>query len=245
MERNVLYIVGIGPGKRDMRTIEADRILSSAEVIAGYSVYNDLVREDYPRAEFLTTPMRKERERCELALEAASQGKMTALICSGDAGVYGMAGLALEVGRNHFPEVEIKVIPGVTAALSGAALLGAPIGHDFAVISLSDALTPWELIEQRLRACAGAGMCIAIYNPESRTRKRYLAKACGILLELLPEDTVCGIAENIGREGEACRVLTLRELSEETVSMFATVFIGNRETADMAGKMVTPRGYHR
>ncbi|MBO5573889.1 MAG: precorrin-3B C(17)-methyltransferase [Clostridium sp.] len=245
MERNVLYIVGIGPGKGDMRTSEADRILSSAEVIAGYSVYNDLVWEDYPRAEFLTTPMRKERERCELALGAASQGKMTALICSGDAGVYGMAGLALEVGRTHFPEVEIKVIPGVTAALSGAALLGAPIGHDFAVISLSDALTPWELIEQRLRACAGAGMSIAIYNPESRTRKGYLAKACGILLELLPEDTVCGIAENIGREGEACRVLTLRELSEETVSMFATVFIGNRETADMAGKMVTPRGYRR
>ena len=216
MDQKILYVVGIGPGTRDMRTIQADRILSEAEVIAGYSVYNDLVREDYPQAEFLTTPMRKERERCILALEKAAEGRTCALICSGDPGVYGMAGLLLELRDKQFPDVQVKVIPGVTAALSGAALLGSPLGHDFAVISLSDALTPWETI-----------------------------RACGILLQALPENTICGIAENIGRDGEACRVMTLKELSGETVTMFSTVFIGSPETRGTGGCMVTPRGYEK
>ena len=245
MDQKILYVVGIGPGTRDMRTIQADRILSEAEVITGYSVYNDLVREDYPQAEFLTTPMRKERERCILALEKAAEGRTCALICSGDPGVYGMAGLLLELRDKQFPDVQVKVIPGVTAALSGAALLGSPLGHDFAVISLSDALTPWETIEQRLLACAGAGMAIALYNPESRTRAGYLKRACGILLQVLPENTICGIAENIGRDGEACRVMTLKELSGETVTMFSTVFIGSPETRGTGGCMVTPRGYEK
>ena len=245
MNEPIIYVVGIGPGNREMRTIQADTILRKAEVIAGYTVYADLVREDYPEAEFITTPMRRERERCELALMKAAEGKVTAMICSGDAGVYGMAGLVLQVREEMYPEVRVEIVPGVTAALSGAALLGAPIGHDFAVISLSDALTPWEQIEKRLLLCAEAGMAVCIYNPESRTRAGYLAKACGILLRVLPAETVCGIAENIGRTGESCRVMTLEQLAQENAGMFATVFIGSPSTEEIGGKMVTPRGYRK
>ena len=148
-----LYIVGLGPGARQKMTQEAIDVVEACEVIAGYKVYIDLLKPYYPDKEYLVNGMRQEVERCRLALETAAGGKKTALVCSGDAGVYGMAGITLELAT-EFPEVDVHVIPGVTAALSGAALLGAPLGHDFTVISLSDLLTPWELIERRLAAAA-------------------------------------------------------------------------------------------
>ena len=144
----------------------------------------------------------------------------------------------------EFPEVEIEVISGVTAAMSGAALLGAPLIHDFAVISLSDRLTPWDKIEKRLRAAADADLCIVLYNPSSRGRKEHLHRAAKILLESLPPYQVCGIADRIGREGQRTRVMTLEELTEAETDMFSTVFIGNSSTKRAGDKIVTPRGYH-
>ena len=192
--------------------------------------------------EFLTTPMRKEVDRCVLAFEEAKKGKTVAMICSGDAGVYGMSGLMLEIGVDY-PEVEVEVIPGVTAATGGAAVLGAPLIHDFALISLSDLLTPWEKIEKRLLLASEADFVICLYNPSSHKRKDYLQKACDLMLQHKAPETVCGLVQNIGREGETYRILTLQELRDTQVDMFTTVFVGNSMTKEINGKMVTPRGY--
>ena len=237
-----LYVVGIGPGSADDMTLRAMKALEKADVICGYGVYADLIRPLFPDKEYLVTPMRREAERCRLAIEAARGGRSCAVICSGDAGVYGMAGLILELCEGpDAPEVE--VIPGVTAALSGGALLGAPLGHDFAVISLSDLLTPWEAIERRLELAAEAGLCIAIYNPASTRRADYLRRACEILLRRLPPETVCGVARMIGREGEEAHTTTLGALADWPADMFTTVFVGNAQTRAIGGRMVTPRGY--
>ena len=237
-----LYVVGIGPGKRAGMTEEAVRALEESDVIVGYTVYVDLVKGYFPGKPVLTTPMRREVERVELALAEAAKGKTVAMVCSGDPGVYGMSGLAQELAE-RYPGVTVQTVPGVSAVLSGAAILGAPLMHDFAVISLSDLMTPWSVIEKRLRAAAQADFVICLYNPASHKRKDYLARACDILMETASPDTVCGIAQNIGREGENTRVLTLKTLRDTQVDMFSTVFIGNSQTRIVGDKMVTPRGY--
>ncbi len=237
-----LYVVGLGPGGADGMTVRAKNALENSDVIVGYTVYIDLVRADYPDKEFLSTPMRKEVDRVRLALETAAQGKTVALVCSGDAGVYGMSGLCEEL-LPQYPTVSLETVPGVSAVLSGAALLGAPLMHDFTVISLSDLLTPWEKIEKRLLAAAEADFVICLYNPSSHKRHDYLMRACDLVLRFASPETVCGIARNIGREGEQTQVLTLKELRNTEVDMFSTVFIGNSKTKIINGKMVTPRGY--
>lgn len=239
---STVYVVGIGPGAYEKMTVEAAEALRKSDVIIGYTVYVELVKEHFPDKEFMTTPMTKEVDRCVLAFEEAKQGRVVSMICSGDAGVYGMAGLMYEVGV-QYPEVELSIIPGVTAATGGAAVLGAPLIHDFCLISLSDLLTPWEKIEKRLLNAAEADFVICLYNPSSRKRHDYLAKACDLVLRFQGEDTVCGIVENIGREGEAWKVMSLKELRDTQVDMFTTVFIGNSQTKEIGGKMVTPRGY--
>ncbi len=153
-----------------------------------------------------------------------------------------MSGLMLEIGADY-PDISVEVIPGITAALSGGAVLGAPLTHDFAVISLSDRLTPWDKIEKRLQCAAEADFSICLYNPSSKGRPDYLQRACDILLRILPEDRLCGTVENIGREGETSKLYTLRELRDAKVNMFTTVFIGNSMTKEIGGRMVTPRGY--
>lgn len=238
----LLNVVGIGPGAWNKMTIEAAEALQCSDTIIGYTVYIDLVKEHLPGKEFLSTPMKKEVERCVMAFEEAEKGKTVSMVCSGDAGVYGMSGLMYEVGE-RYPNVKLRIIPGVTAALGGGAVLGAPLIHDFCLISLSDLLTPMEKIEKRLQAAAEADFCIVLYNPSSHKRKDYLQKACDILLQYRKPDTVCGIVENIGRDGETSRVLTLGELRNTDVNMFTTVFIGNSQTKNLNGKMVTPRGY--
>ena len=235
-------VVGIGPGKFSGMTFEADEAIKAADVIVGYKKYIELVVPHYPDKEFFDNGMRQETDRCREALRLASEGKDVAVVCSGDSSVYGMAGLVWELSV-EYENVEIAVIPGVTAALSGGAVLGAALGHDFAVISLSDLLTPWELIEKRLDACASADMCIALYNPSSHKRADYLQKACDILLRYKDPKTICGTVNNIGREGETAAVMTLAELRDTKVDMFTTVFIGNAATKIINGKMVTPRGY--
>ncbi|MDY3716583.1 MAG: precorrin-3B C(17)-methyltransferase [Blautia sp.] len=239
---NKIYVVGIGPGAYEKMTIEAAEALKNSDVIIGYTVYVDLVKNHFPGKEFLTTPMKKEVERCVMAFDEAMKGKVVSMICSGDAGVYGMAGLMYEVGINY-PEVELEIIPGVTAATGGAAVLGAPLIHDFCLISLSDLLTPWEKIETRLVDAARADFVICLYNPSSKKRHDYLMKACDLMMQYKGEETVCGIVGNIGRDGESMKVMTLSELRETPVDMFTTVFIGNSQTKNINGKMVTPRGY--
>lgn len=237
-----LYIVGTGAGNAGGMTLDARSAIMESDIVVGYTVYVDLLRGIFPDKIYLATGMKSEVERVRMALSEAANGKTVSLVCSGDSGVYGMAGLALELSV-EFPGVEIQVIPGVTAALSGGALLGAPLGHDFAVISLSDLLTPWELIEKRLRAAAAGDFAIAIYNPSSKKRADYLARACDILLEQKSPQTICGIARNIGREGCSYQIMTLENLRDTTVDMFCTVFIGSSSTREINGRMVTPRGY--
>lgn len=247
----MVYVVGIGPGNKEFMTTQAYDVLNACDVIVGYSVYVDLIKPVFPQKEYATTPMKEEIKRCKMCLDYALSGKSVAMICSGDAGVYGMAAPMLELleeYRNNDPDgtrgLDISIIPGITAASSGAAVLGAPLNHDFCVISLSDLLTPWEIIEKRLIAAIQGDFAIAIYNPSSHKRKDYLKKACEIMLAAgASENRSCGYVENIGREGTSCEVCTLGELKNREVNMFTTVFIGNSNAKIIDGKLVTPRGY--
>ena len=192
--KSKIYVVGMGPGKEEMMTGEAIRVLEESDVIVGYHVYLDLLGERFSGKEFLTTPMKQETKRCRMCFEEAQKGKTVSMICSGDAGIYGMASLMYEVGK-AYPETPITVVPGITAASSGAAVLGAPLNHDFCGISLSDLLTPWEKIEKRLRAAAEGDFAIAIYNPSSHKRQNYLKRACDILLERIEPERACGYVD--------------------------------------------------
>lgn len=243
--RKTVFVVGLGPGGGQFLTVQAQSALQQAEVLCGYTVYIDLVRPLYPEKECYATGMTRELDRCRWALDTARAGRDVALVCSGDAGVYGMASPLLELAPGY-PDVAVDIVPGLTAALSGGAVLGAPLAHDFCVISLSDRLTPWEVIEKRLACAAMGDFCVALYNPSSKGRPDYLAKAVRILLENgKSADTVCGLVRNIGRDGQTARVLSLAQLESTAVDMFTTVYIGNTATKQLGGKMVTPRGYRR
>lgn len=236
-------VIGLGPGGGADLTGRARAALEECDLLVGYTAYIDLVKEDFPDKETLSTGMRREVDRCRAAVEAALTGKNVAVVCSGDSGVYGMAGLVYEVAQEYDP-IDIEVVPGITAACGGAAVLGAPLTHDFAVVSLSDLLTPWEKIEARLTAAARADFVLCLYNPASKSRPDYLRRACDILLAAgKSPDTVCGTVRNIGRSGEEARILTLGRLRDTQVDMFTTVFVGNSQTKVLGGKMVTPRGY--
>lgn len=237
-----LYVVGIGAGSHGGMTFDAERAILESDLIVGYTVYVDIVKSIYPDKKYASTGMKQEVDRVRYALEQVQSGLNAALVCSGDSGVYGMACLACEMAVNY-QNVEVEMVAGVTAALSGGAILGAPLTHDFAVISLSDLLTPWEKIEKRLECAAMADLSIVLYNPSSKKRADYLSKACDIIMRHKAPETVCGYVRNIGREGEQAHVLTLAELKNTQVDMFTTVFIGNSETKIVGEKMVTPRGY--
>ncbi len=246
MMKGFLIVAGLGSGKFSQITSEVLDALKNCDCIIGYEKYISLIKGHFPNKEFFSTPMKKEEERCRLALQMAEMGKNVVFVCSGDSGVYGLAGLIYEMSPD-FPNVEVFVLPGITAALSGASILGAPLIHDFCLISLSDLMTPWEKIEKRLECASQADFVIVLYNPMSRSRADYLFKACEILLKKLSEKTPCGYARNIGREGEEAKILTLGELKSTKLDMFATVFIGNSSTkvieTPSGKKLVTPRGY--
>ena len=245
-----IYIIGMGPGDKAMMTEEAYLAMDKSDVIVGYTVYVDLVRNLFHDKEFFTTPMRQEIERCRACFDFAIEGKDVAFICSGDAGVYGMAAPMFELLPEYvntdsgIRAENIHVLPGVTAALSGAAVLGAPINHDFCLISLSDLLTPWEVIANRIKCAIAGDFAIVLYNPSSKKRHDYLKKACEIMLDAGAADTrACGYVENIGREGTKSKVLYLKDLMNEEVNMFTTVFIGNSMSEIIEGRLVTKRGY--
>lgn len=237
----MIHVVGLGPGEARQTTPWAEQVLEGCGVIVGYDAYIDMVRARFPHKELISTPMRRERERCRLVLDLALSGKEVALVCSGDPGVYGMAGLMLEMAEGT--GVEMEIVPGVTAATSAAAVLGAPLMHDFAVISLSDLMTPWEKILCRLEAAAQADFVLCLYNPRSHRRSGHLRKACEAVMRHRSPETVCGWVRNAGREEQSYEVLPLVALADAEVDMFTTIFIGNAETRIVDGHMVTPRGY--
>lgn len=242
-EISMIYIVGLGPGEASQITPKALEAIKTSDVVAGYTVYVALIEEFLEGKEVISTAMMKEVDRCRLAALEAKKGKTVSMVSSGDAGVYGMASLMLEVCEEVGVDTEIEVIAGITAASSAAAVLGAPLTHDFAVISLSNLLTPWEKIEKRLDLASQAGFIIVLYNPSSKKRKDFLRQACEIMLQNIAPDIICGYVKNIGRDGEKSKVLTLEELKSEEVDMFTTVVIGNETTKLVGNKMVTPRGY--
>ncbi len=239
----MIYIVGLGPGEESQMTSKALQAIENSDVVVGYTVYIDLIKDKLEGKEVIATAMMKEVERCRLAVLEAKKGKTVSMVSSGDAGIYGMASLMIEVCEELEADTEIKVIAGITAASSAAAVLGAPLTHDFAVISLSNLLTPWEKIEKRLDLASQAGFIIVLYNPSSKKRHDFLQKACDIVMKNISANTNCGYVKNIGRDGECSKVLSLKELRDEQVDMFTTVVIGNETTKVIKGKLVTPRGY--
>lgn len=240
----MIFIVGTGTGGELETTPRATQALEQADVIVGYKTYIDLLPLAFKRKKLLPFAMKQEVMRCRQAAKLALAGHDVAIVSGGDAGVYGMAGPMLEVlNALGDTSVEVEVIPGVTAACSAAAILGAPLTHDFAVVSLSDLLTPWALIEKRLSLAAEADFVLCLYNPASRTRKDYLRRACDAVMTARNGVTPSGWVRNAGREGQTHKVLPLRELRDESLDMFCTVVIGNSGTKILNGRMVTPRGY--
>lgn len=237
-----LYVVGLGPGNPGELTPRARAAILASEVVAGYRLYIGLIEHLLEGKTVISTGMKGETERCRAAVEAAASGKTVAVVSSGDAGVYGMAGLVLQLAQ-PYPQLDVEVIAGVTAACSAAAVLGAPLTHDFAAVSLSDLLTDRGVIEKRLRLAAEADFVLCIYNPASKQRGDYLAWAARIVAEYRDSATPCGLVRNIGREGESAVLTTLAQLAAQPVDMLTTVVIGNSSTAVLGGRMVTPRGY--
>ncbi|MCC3145479.1 precorrin-3B C(17)-methyltransferase [Halanaerobium sp. Z-7514] len=239
-----LYIIGIGPGNLSDISRRAYQVLNEVDVIVGYKKYIECIKELIGEDQQLySSGMRKEVERVEKAVELAAEGKKVALISSGDAGVYGMAGPAFELIEKNDISITVEVIAGITAANAAAAVLGAPLMHDYAVISLSDILTPWEQIKKRLKAAAEADFITTLYNPRSSKRKTQLKEAKKIFLKHRSPDTPVGIVRSVGRDGEEIMITTLVEMPLEKVDMLTTVIIGNSNTYISDDKIITPRGY--
>jgi len=234
-----VYVVGIGPGLHDHMTNAAKVAIEKADVIVGYSTYLEIIKDIIKGKEIDSSGMKKETDRCSRALEYAREGKTVAVVSSGDPGVYGMAGLVLELAS----DVEVEIVPGVSAANAAASALGAPLMHDYCVISLSDLLTDWELIKRRIDAAGMGDFVIALYNPKSMKRVKHIEIACEILLKHKSGSTPVGIVQNAKREGEKIVVTTLDDMLNHEINMFTTVIIGNANTYVKNGKIVTPRGY--
>ena len=241
MSKGKIYVVGIGPGNIENMTIKAYNILKKVDVIVGYTTYVNLIKEEFSDKEFYISGMKKEIERCEKVLELAREGKTVALISSGDAGIYGMAGIMLEVAQKG--DYEVEIIPGMTSVLAGASLVGAPLMHDNAIVSLSDLLTEWEIIKSRVEKAAQADFVISLYNPKSRGRTTQIIKTREIMLKYKSSKTPVAILRNIGREKEEYILTDLEEFLNYEIDMFTIIVIGNSNTYISNGKMITPRGY--
>ena len=241
-----IYVAGIGPGCEADVTPAVAQALRESDVIVGYKYYFRFV-EQYlsPATECVDTGMKRERDRARQAFELAEQGKIVCVISSGDSGIYGMAPLIWEMRRDRGSDIEIEVLPGISAFQKAASLLGAPIGHDFCVISLSDLMTPWELIEKRIIAAAQADFVTAVYNPRSNERYWQLYRLKELFLKERSFDTPVGYVRQAGRDEEAVTVTTLADFDPEQVDMFTVVIIGNSQSYNWNGVMITPRGYYR
>jgi precorrin-3B C17-methyltransferase len=239
----MLYIVGLGPGSRELMTQEALDVIEKTDTIVGYVTYVRLVQDMLKGKELVVTGMHGEIERCKKAIEIAQTGKDVAIISSGDAGIYGMAGLVLELASKADQHIDVKVVPGVTASIGAAAALGAPLMNDLCHISLSDLMTPWDVIKERVDAAAKADFVICLYNPRSKGRPNNLREALDIILKYKSEDTVVGIGKDVARKKEIEKVTTIKDLDVEEINMTTIVIVGNKNTYVADGRMVTPRGY--
>ena len=241
-----MKIVSLGPGDAIYLAPSARMALEQAEVIVGYKTYMDFIDHELLEGKkIISTGMTGEISRCQQAIKKALEGLDTAVVSSGDAGIYGMAGLVLELlaEQNLMERVDVEVIPGIPALSAAAALLGAPLIHDFAVISLSDLMTPWEVIQQRVEAVARADFVMVIYNPRSKKRVWQLEEMRNLILKFRNKHTPVGIVRNATREGESIEITTLSRLGESRVDMLSTLIVGNSMTKIFGKKMVTPRGY--
>jgi precorrin-3B C17-methyltransferase len=242
-----VYVIGIGPGERSLLTPQAGDVLSRCQVVIGYSGYLSLIADLTEGKECYGLPLGEEAGRAQVALDQAQRGRTVGVVSSGDPGIYGMAGVVLQL-LEAMPEdqrPEVVVVPGVSAVTAAASLLGAPLGHDFAVISLSDSLTPWETIERRLAAAADADFVIALLNPKSRQRAWQLDRSREIILRQRTPETPVGVVRNAYRPEQAIEITTLGELPAARVDMFTTVIVGNSQTRCFQSRLFTPRGMVR
>ncbi len=238
-----VYAVGFGPGGYEHMTQKAIDVINSVDVVAGYTTYIDMLKEYFPDKQYLSTPMTKEMDRCRMAIDLADGGQTVALVSSGDSGIYGMAGILLEIKNEKHSDSEIETVPGVTAASAAASVLGAPLMHDFAVISLSDLMTPFARILKRVDAAGVGDFIVCLYNPKSKKRTDYVEKAADILMNYRDPSTPVGVVRNAGRADESSYITTLEEVKDAPIDMFSIVIIGNSNTYVKDGKMITPRGY--
>ncbi|CQR25630.1 precorrin-3B C(17)-methyltransferase [Streptococcus varani] len=239
----MLYVIGLGPGGEALMSQEALAAIEDCDIVVGYSTYMRLIKDLVKDKEHFATGMRQEIDRCQKAIDVAIEtGKNVGVISSGDAGVYGMAGLILELLGDR-ADLEVKVIPGITASLGAAAIMGAPLMNDFCHISLSDLMTPMPIIEKRLLAAAEGDFVICLYNPRSKGRPNHLSKALSIISQYKSGDTIVGIGKDIGRKKEKYILTTIKDLDETLVDMTTIVIIGNKETYVKNNRMITPRGY--
>lgn len=243
MNKGKIFVVGIGPGNMQDISRRAYEVLKNVDIIAGYTTYINLVKDEFSEKEFYSSGMKREIERCQEVLELAKAGKDVALISSGDSGIYGMAGIMLEVALNDDNGIEVEVIPGITSTVAGAALVGAPLMHDQAIISLSDLLTDWEVIKKRIDCASQGDFVISLYNPKSKTRVDQIVEARDIMLKYKKATTPVALLRHIGRADENYTLTTLAEFLNYDIDMFTIVTIGNSNTYVKDGKMITPRGY--
>lgn len=236
-----IYVVGMGPGNKENMTFRAYKAMEDSDILIGHKTYINLVEDMFSHKELVRSAMKKEIDRCQETLKMARDGKVVSLISSGDAGVYGMAGIMLEVASGS--EIEVEVVPGVTSANASGSVVGAPIMHDHATISLSDLLTDWELIKKRVDLASEGDFVISLYNPKSFSRTTQIVEARDIMLKHKREDTPVAIVRNTGRQEQEYVLTNLKNMLDEEINMFTTVIIGNSKTYVVEDKMITPRGY--
>ncbi len=239
-----LYVVGFGPGGYEHMTAKCIDVIEKADIITGYTTYVEMLKEFFPDKTYLATPMMQEVKRCRMAVEEAMKDQTVAMVSSGDSGIYGMAGIIYQVAEEMGADIEIETVPGVTAASAAASVLGAPLMHDFAVISLSDLMTPLDLIMKRVDCAGQSDLIVCLYNPKSKKRTGYVEQAADILMKYRSSGTPVGIVRNAGRKGEQSQITTLGELKNAEIDMFSVVLIGNSQTYVSRGRMITPRGYN-
>lgn len=240
-----IYVVGIGPGNREQMSLMALRAIDESEAIIGYKTYIKLIDDLVDDKEIISTGMKKEIERCELTIDEAEKGKTVSIVSSGDPGVYGMAGAILELVNKRKSNVEVEIVPGITAANAAASALGSPLMHDYAVISLSDLLTDWEVIKKRVKCAAEGDFIIALYNPRSKGRVHQIEETRNIILNYRDSSTTVGIVRNAKRDGEEVIITNLGDMLDHNIDMFTMVIIGNSNTYENNNKMITPRGYFK
>lgn len=242
MNKGKIYVVGIGPGNMEDISVRAYKILKSVDIIAGYITYVDLVKDKFKEKEFYVSGMKKEIDRCEKVLELAKKGKSVALISSGDAGIYGMAGIMIEVALGS--GIDVEIVPGITSSVAGASIVGAPLMHDQAIISLSDLLTDWDVITKRIDRASEGDFVISLYNPKSKGRTEQIVEAREIMLRHKAPTTPVALLRHVGREDQNYTLTNLEEMLNHEIDMFTVVIVGNSKTYIKEGKMITPRGYH-